>query len=520
MSYQIKRTNKKTGIIYIYEVEAYWDKERRQPRNKQICIGKQDPLTGEFIPSKRLSPEQAAVRDPKVTASAEIVGPLIILDTISERLGLLKLLRACFPNKYNQILTMVYYLTSRGGPLSHCESWCKSHAHPFGKPLTSQRISETLFSITTNEKQTFLSKWMNKVLENDYLCYDITSVSSYASLNEYIKYGYNRDDEKLPQINLAVLFGQTSCLPVYYHQMPGNITDVTTLHNLLKTFKAMNIKSINFVMDKGFYSKKNVDTLVESKNKFTLSVPVNNKWLQRVIDDIHNVIHGPKGYCKLDNEILYVHSQLYPWGEKNRRCYLHLYYNAHSRAIDLDRFNEKLVTCKQELESGKLVIKHQETYETFFIVKTTPKRGTTVSFNDEAVNRYIKRYAGFQAILSTSIKDPVKALQIYRDKDVIEKCFDDLKNQLDMKRLRMHSSAAVNGRLFIQFISLVLISALRKEMRNTSLIKQYTVCELLREMEPLTRIKYTGKYGHIFTEITKAQRQIMECLEIDTSTLT
>ena len=45
------------------------------------------------------------------------------------------------------------------------------------------------------------------------------------------------DDEKLPQINLAMLFGQLSCLPLYYHQMPGNITDVTTLHNLLKTFK-------------------------------------------------------------------------------------------------------------------------------------------------------------------------------------------------------------------------------------------------------------------------------------------
>ena len=515
MSYQIHRTNKKTGVIYVYEVESYWDKERKQPRNKQVCIGKLNPETGDFVPSRRLDSKQAAARDPNVTVSAEIVGPSIILNTISERLGLSKLLKKCFPDNHLEILSMAYYLTSQGGALGHCETWCKSHDHPSGKPLISQRISEILSSITTDDKQTFLSRWMNKVLEDDYLCYDITSVSSYSKLNEYIKYGYNRDNEKLPQLNLAMLFGQISCLPVYYHRMPGNITDVSTLLNLLKTFKAMNLKSLNCVMDKGFYSKANIDALLSSRNKFTLMVPVNNKWVQHAIDDIYDVIHAPQGYRKLDSEILYVDSRLYPWGKKNRRCYLHLYYNAHARAVDIDRFNEELITYKEELESGKPIRQHQEAYDMFFVVKTTPKRGMKVSYNNEAVSQYIKRYAGFQALLTNSIKDPVKALQIYRDKDVVEKCFDDLKNQLDMKRLRMHRSAAVDGRLFVQFIALILISALRKEMRKSDLIERYTARELLREMEPLTKIKYTGKYGHILTEVTKPQRQILKALEID-----
>jgi transposase len=78
---------------------------------------------------------------------------------------------------------------------------------------------------------------MEKVLEDDYLCYDITSISSYSELNEYIKYGHNRDKEKLPQINLAMLFSQKGRLPVYFQRTPGNITDVTTLHNLLKLTK-------------------------------------------------------------------------------------------------------------------------------------------------------------------------------------------------------------------------------------------------------------------------------------------
>lgn len=514
MSCRVHQVNKDTGVTYVYESVSYWDKERKQPRNKKTCVGKLDPIDGTFIPSKRLKPEQAAVRDPVVTASAEIVGPSIILDAFTERLGLEKLLKSCFPQEHSQIQAMAYYLVSQGGPLSYCGTWCKSHAHSV-ECLTSQRISEILRAISTDKKQTFFTKWMNKVLEDDFLCYDITSISSYSELNEYIKYGHNRDLDKLPQLNLAILFGQKGRLPVYFERTPGNITDVTTLHNLLKTFKALETKTLHYVMDKGFYSKKNVDELLASRDKFILSVPLNNKWVQHAIDDIHEVIHGPEGYQKLDDEILYVHSRLYPWGKDNRRCYLHLYYNAHARANAVDQFTEELVEYKQELESGKLVDAHQEAYDAFFIIKTTPKRGVQVSYNTQAVNQYINRYAGFQALLTNSMKNPTESLQIYRDKDVVEKCFDDLKNQLDMKRLRMHSSATVDGRLFVQFIALIYMSALRKEMRESGLIKRYTVRELLQEMETLTKVKYSGKYGHILTEVTKSQREILQGLKIE-----
>lgn len=93
------------------------------------------------------------------------------------------MLKASFPKEYRQILTMAYYLVSQGGPLSHCGTWCKSHAHPFDVPLTSQCITEILRTISIDGKQTFFNKWMKKVLEDDYLCYDITSIS-YSVYNE------------------------------------------------------------------------------------------------------------------------------------------------------------------------------------------------------------------------------------------------------------------------------------------------------------------------------------------------
>jgi transposase len=523
MARHVIHVNKKTGVSYVYEYTPYWDKEKKQGRNKQVCIGKIDPVSGEIIPSKRLASHgtspQAAAPDSipgssPTTATAQIVGPSLILDSMSERLGLAKLLKSCFPQTYQQIIVMAYYLVMEGGALSFCSAWCKSHAPTLASSVSSQRISESLQSITTDQKQTFLDRWMKKILEDDYLCYDITSISSYSQINEYIKYGYNRDGESLPQLNLAILFGQKGQLPVYFQRMPGNITDVSTMPNLLKTFKALGIKGLSYVLDKGFYSKKNVDELVNSSHKFLIAVPLNNKWLQKAIDDVYETIHGPEGYCKLDDEILYVHTRIYLWGGKRHRCYLHLYYNAKARAEAIDQFNEDLLIYKEELEKGKLNSKHQDAYDSFFIITHTLKRGMRVTYNMEAVKQHINRYCGFQAILSNRIKDPVEALRIYRDKDVVEKSFDDLKNQLDMKRLRMHSSRATDGRLLVQFVALILMSALRKEMRKSQLIKNYTVRELLKEMETLTKITYTGRYGHILTEVTKTQQEILTKLNI------
>ncbi|MDO9507968.1 MAG: hypothetical protein Q7I97_01275, partial [Thermovirgaceae bacterium] len=119
MTYRVLQVNKKTGVTYVYEATSVWDREKKQPRNKQVCIGKLDPETGEFLPSKRLDPEQAAVRDPAVTATAKIVGPSLLLDQITSELELDKVLKSAFPKAYQQILTMAYCITSRGGPLSH-----------------------------------------------------------------------------------------------------------------------------------------------------------------------------------------------------------------------------------------------------------------------------------------------------------------------------------------------------------------------------------------------------------------
>ena len=69
--------------------------------------------------------------------------------------------------------------------------------HPFGEVIASQRVSELLRRLSADDRQRFLSLWLDHVQEDDCLCYDITSVSSYSRHNEYTHFGYNRDEEIL-----------------------------------------------------------------------------------------------------------------------------------------------------------------------------------------------------------------------------------------------------------------------------------------------------------------------------------
>jgi len=49
----VKMHNRKTGVTYVYESESYWDREKKQPRNRRTLIGKLDPETGEIVPTGR-----------------------------------------------------------------------------------------------------------------------------------------------------------------------------------------------------------------------------------------------------------------------------------------------------------------------------------------------------------------------------------------------------------------------------------------------------------------------------------
>ena len=514
---------KPNGKAYVYSVESYWDREKKAPRNRQKCLGRLDESTGDVVPTnKRPRPQPDAGRAPahddepaqSTGMTTKVVGPHMLLTKVAHDIGLTPTLKRSFPEAHEAILSLVLFIAHKGNALSRCETWSNSHCHPLGQPITSQEASEVLKQITEDSRQHFLSQWLKRLSDTEVLCYDITSISSYARSNEYVRRGYNRDNENLPQINLAMLFGQNSGLPAYYRRLPGNITDTKTLQTTMGTLDFLGQAKLSVVLDRGFYSEKNVDALMHKKYRFFMAVPKGRVWVRDIIDQYRDEIASPRRYKQVgDDEVLYMVSHDHRW--KRRRCFVHLYYNASRAADDYDSLVKRLISCKEDLEQGNLKEKHRDLYERYFVVGRTPNGEVTVEYRDDEIRMYRSRYAGFFCILTNTTVDSEELLEIYRRKDVVENCFDDLKNGLDMRRLRIHSSGAMDARLFVQFLALALLSRIRTVSREHKSLKYSTAREIIETMETIAQISCPGRRTPILTEAGPAERNIIDAFAIE-----
>jgi transposase len=137
-----------------------------------------------------------------------------------------------------------------------------------------------------------------------------------------------------------------------------------------------------------------------------------------------------------------------------------------------------------------------------------------VKFNNEETLKFKKRYAGFFCLISPNNKDCIDTLHIYRNKDTVENAFDDLKNSLDMKRLRIHSSDAMDSRLFIQFLALIIVSKIRKICKEHKKLRYLTVREILEDLETLVQTSFEGRYKKLYSEIYPRQQMILDAFEL------
>ena len=146
------------------------------------------------------------------------------------------------------ILSIAYFLImEESNPLFRFGRWERLHRHPYGGDIASQRSSELFASITEEQKQAFFRLQGRRRVRDEYWAYDSTSISSYSECLSQVRHGKNKDDDRLPQINLLLIFGQKSNLPFYYRKLAGNIPDVkTVVYFTLKVYRYFNVKVYHF----------------------------------------------------------------------------------------------------------------------------------------------------------------------------------------------------------------------------------------------------------------------------------
>ena len=102
---------------------------------------------------------------------------------------------------------------------------------------------------------------------------------------------------------------------------------------------------------------------------------------------------------------------------------------------------------------------------------------------------------------------------LYRSKDVVEKGFDVLKNDIELMPTNIRNDNSIKGYLFVAFVALILRMKLTRLMINAELNKRYFVEGLLNELEKI-KIMILPDGENITTEITKKQREILDALHM------
>jgi transposase len=247
--------------------------------------------------------------------------------------------------------------------------------------------------------------------------------------------------------------------------------------------------------------------------------------LSFIQSNLQNIYENFRSYeSYLPQYELYAHTVSTTWQYKKhrpykkdtitqeKRVYLHYYYNIEKAAYDEKVFDNKLIQYKNEIISNKKIKEHQSFYDKYFIIKKTAKK-IIVDVKIDEVTKAKKNY-GFFVLLSNEKMDATKALQLYRNKDVVEKAFGNLKERLSMRRMLVSSEQSLDGKLFVEFIALIFLSYIKKQMQVKNLYKQYTLQTLLDKIDVIECFEYPNAKLRV-GEILEKQKDIFEAMGVE-----
>ena len=509
-----KRTAKqKNGnTTYIYLRTRYYRNANKKSTTDRVAIGKLDEKSGRMIPNERYF-EMFHLPIPDLPERIQNIGLYHTVKTVSEKIGLLPIVKKAFPNTWKEIMSMSQYMLCGKSSMVYLSDWLDENISFTKESMHSSKISEQFNEISLIDKTSFFSEWMNKRSGKEFLAYDVSSISTYSKNIENAEWGYNRDKEKLPQINMALYYGEKTKLPYYYRTYPGSITDKMHLQYMVEDLKDIDHKYGKYIMDRGFYTRDNLVYLTESGCRFLIAMPayldVYEKLIElhrnEIVDNYSALIKNKKVYCKS-----------YIVNDYGFRMKAHIYYDEKKKPVDVESFYSRLEDMEKALSRMDSVPAKNTNYCKFFNIK---KEGNHLIYqiNETNVNKELS-YCGFFILVETFLDESSESiLETYRNRDTIEKCFDDLKNEIDLNRLRVHSSDVAEGKMFVAFITLIIRSAMCNLLHEYMEESEVSFYKIILELNKI-KVKYRAdneKGFRFLNPLTKTQKRILSDLGFD-----
>src|SRR3989338_7262263 len=340
---------------------------------------------------------------------------------------------------------------------------------------------------------------------------DWTSLVLYGVKATLGKYGYSRDhrpDKKQITLGVAELASPIN-VPIGMTVKAGNVNDMKHFEETYKQVRRKLREGSLVTFDKGANSKENLASIEKDKMKHITSKKLNTSDDKRIADfekskvefiDSERMVYGikfskPSSYDYFFFSESLKHEQL----EAKKRAAQRKFDEAKEIQQCLDE-NKELP--KKYLLNNKLIdVKY--TYQT-----------KLKELGEEEAKKYIERVSingreGFFCISSTENLTLQQALATYRQKDSIEKIFNSLKNDIEIKPVRVWTDNSIKGALLIGFLAQLIISLTRYEYATIKNISTKFIKKSLMNLTVTVEYQENGAKKDIFSNFDEINCTIL-----------
>ena len=340
---------------------------------------------------------------------------------------------------------------------------------------------------------------------------DWTSIVLHGSKSNLGKYGYSRDHrpDKL-QITVGVSeLKKPINIPIGVTVNKGNVLDLQHFPDTYNQVKGhLKIGSL-IVFDKGANTIDNIKLIQEDKMTYLTSMKLNksdDKTIEKFNLETAQLVDSEKSIYGI--KIVKPNS-------------IKFFY--FSESLQEKQLEAKARTVLRKLQEAKeiqeVIVKNKKLPKKFRVNNELIEidysfRTKLEELSDEEAIELLKKSIingreGFFCLKSDTDLTLEKALEIYREKDSIEKIFNSLKNEIQIKPLRVWSDDSIYGAILLGFIAQLFISLMRYEFdeikhRSTKFIKKS-----LKNLTLTIKFVKNGIKNYIFSNFDKINSLIV-----------
>ena len=448
------------------------------------------------------------------------IGSYIVIDKIMEEYRIADILEKQLNQHPGLYLDLVSYLiVDEENAGQYYPDYAYNHPL-FSKNMriySDSSVSRQLSSITADQTTGFLDQW-NKLRNKSqmiYLSYDSTNKNCQAGDIDIVEFGKAKVNNGTPVFNLALAFDSTNQVPLLYEEYPGSINDVSQFTFMVDKVKEYKYKHIGFILDRGYFSKENIQYIDNNHYEFIIMVKGCKALVSSLVWQHKNTFETDRK-CNIRAYKVYGTScegKLYEDDKKKR--YFHIYYNPAKQAAEREVLEQKLDRYKAFIE--KNIGKDQKfgkCYQEYFDIHYD-KKGKLLYAEEktDAVSRELN-LCGYFCIITSEKMNAEEALIHYKGRDISEKLFQADKTFIGSGSMRVQSVEAMSSKIFLEFIALIvrnrMYNLLKEEMLKTETKANYlTVPATIRELEKIEMVRRNNGRYQLDHAITRKQKTIL-----------